>query len=203
MTTEEFWRKGWSLLRRATVDKKHAFNTATYATVTERPGAGGRKVLTPAVRTLVLRKADSDRGALTAYTDTRSDKVSQLDLTTDSAWCFWDRKSSVQFRASGPTSVLVPEEAGTNFKQLPKHSRKAYATIAGPGTPLLSAGDGLPEDWESRPLAATDYASGNFTLLTTTILEADLLLLARDGHRRLKAIRSGATAPWNFRWVVP
>ncbi|MTB51031.1 hypothetical protein [Lewinella sp. W8] len=193
-TPEELWRACWKLLNRARADKKHPYATPVVSSV----DAEGL----PSSRVLVLRTCEESAGWLEGYTDRRSAKAGHLHHPeAQFSWLFWDPKKQLQLRARGRTEFLPAEISSATFDQLPKHSRKAYATPEAPGTPLAEAGDGLPDDWDSRDLSATDYARDNFGIFRTTIETADILYLNRDGHRRVSAQR--APEGWDFRWVVP
>ncbi|MEM9260806.1 MAG: hypothetical protein AAGA62_14255, partial [Bacteroidota bacterium] len=85
--------------------------------------------------------------------------------------------------------------------KLPKHSRKAYATLQPPGALLSKPEGGLPPDWEERTLAETEYAATNFGVLRTTLQRAEVLRLGRNGHLRLRAIRQNEN--WKLDWIVP
>jgi pyridoxine/pyridoxamine 5'-phosphate oxidase len=193
-TPEDLWKAGWKLLARARADKKHAYATPAVSSVDEQGF--------PTSRVLVLRNCDSSTCFLEGYTDRRAAKALHLRGTSPQfSWLFWDPKKQLQFRARGRTKLLPREVSAARFDQLPKHSRKAYATPAAPGSPLLVAGDGLPQNWPNLELGETDYARENFAIFRTEIEEADLLLLNRSGHRRVSVVKQ--RGGWTFRWIVP
>jgi pyridoxine/pyridoxamine 5'-phosphate oxidase len=192
---DDLWEATWRLLHRGQSDPKSAYSTPVVATVSPE----GK----PHSRTLVLRKALKDQGQLWCYTDRRSQKA--IDLTGERAcmsWTFWDRKQKIQLNASGPTTWLDTELATERFRQLPKHSRKSYATLAAPGRPLPAYSDGLPVDWDQREVSETDYASEHFGILCTTLDRMEILQLRREGHRRMLAERREG-GEWLFSWIVP
>lgn len=194
-TLDDFWENAWALLLRGQSDAKSAYSTPVVATVSP----DGK----PHSRTLVLRKALKQSGELWCYTDRRSQKA--IDLAGEPAymsWTFWDRKRNIQINASGPTTWLSTNIANERFQQLPKHSRKSYATLAAPGRLLPGGSDGLPDDWEQRKAAETDYAGVHFGILCTRLDRMDILQLSREGHRRMLAERSG-NEDWAFSWIVP
>ena len=197
------WSKAWSLLGRATVDKKHAFATPTLATVTQPAGDAPQSVA-PRLRTVVLRKVSLDRRTLLAYTDARSQKVDDVRrFSPYTSWCFWDKRSQLQVVCTGLTTIADSKESAQRFDELPKHSRKAYATLSKPGHPVDTARDGLPEDWEQLTVEQTAYARDNFTLLRTEVTLVEILSLSRDGHRRLRAEYDDVGSTWVFSWIVP
>ena len=205
-STPELWDAVWRLLTRATADKKHAYSTPVLATVMHSLSEpGGESIHAPRLRTVVLRAANRQSRLLTAYTDRRSQKVKDLDGTRQHlAWCFWDKRSRIQFTGYGPTSQITGPESHQIFDGLPKHSRKAYATLSSPGSTLGMDGvRALPDTWEDLDLQATGYARDNFCVLRTELWKAEVLRLSRSGHQRLRAEYDRAAGRWVFTWVVP
>lgn len=192
---DDLWEAAWMLLHRGQSDPKSAYATPVVATVS--PSGN------PHSRTLVLRKAFKEKGELWCYTDRRSQKA--VDLAEGSgvmSWTFWDPKKKVQLNASGSTAWLSTKTSQERFQQLPKHSRKAYATLAAPGRPVTDYTDGLPENWEDRDKADTDYAAEHFGILCTTLDRVEILRLRREGHQRMLATRN-TDGDWSFSWIVP
>ncbi|NJC24760.1 PNPOx family protein [Neolewinella antarctica] len=200
----DLWQSAWKLLARATVDKKHGFATGTLSTVAKETGADSLNSYVPKSRTVVLRKVDLTAGTLLAYTDARSAKINHLEAVSSLAtWCLWDKRSSIQFTGTGTVGVQHGETAMARYRELPKHARKAYATLSAPGSPADRPTDGLPANWDDREKADTDYAARNFTILETTLFTVDILQLSREGHRRLRATREIGGKDWFFTWVTP
>lgn len=196
-----FFERAWTLLRRGAVDKRHGFSLGTFTTMAP---AGSYLPSVPCSRTVVVRTVDSTTGTITCYTDVRSRKVDQLSSNPNAAWCLWDKRSNMQISAYGPVTIAHDETTRQQYLSLPKHSRKAYATLTAPGTAVTTGSrNGLPEDWEDVDLKATDYGAEHFAVLTTHLLSMDILELGRHGHRRLKASRDTITGDWSLTWVVP
>jgi len=191
----DLWEGAWSLLLRGQSDPKSAFATPVVATVS--PDG------VPHSRTLVLRKALKEKGELWCYTDRRSQKA--IDLSEGSeimSWTFWDPKKKIQVNAIGTTRWLDKEICDERFRQLPKHSRKSYASLLAPGRVVKEYTDGLPENWQQRDLSETDYAKENFGILSTRIEQMIILQLRREGHRRMLAERI-KDSKWQFIWLIP
>lgn len=192
---EKLWKKGWELLKRGAVDKSHDFNLAVLCSVNAS--------LHPRSRTLVLRKALKAEGELWCYTDKRSEKAIDVNAGRDTlSWTFWSPRHKIQFTGSGKSHWHGAKESQQLFAGLPRHSRKAYATLSAPGSPAAERSSGLPADWEERSLAATDYAAVNFGVLITHLTEVEILFLSRDGHQRLSAKRQPFRT-WELQWLVP
>lgn len=200
----ELWNLAWSQLHQATLDKEHEFSNGTISTISKSGVSGGRALLVPASRTVVLRKCDRKKATLTAYTDKRSAKVRELEESGFRlAWCFWAKELSLQISGWGEVIIDDSQKVRTRFAQLPKHSRKAYATTLAPGSELHSAGDGLPENWEALDVEETEYAANNFSVLETRMMEMDILSLSRKGHKRLHGVRDRTSDEWDLTWIVP
>lgn len=192
---EKLWEKAWRLLEQAQKDSKHAFATPVIATVS--PSG------TPRSRTVILRKADKHNKQLWCYTDRRSIKAQHIAAGNEVlSWTFWAPDQQLQFNCEGKTTWLPEEEAQEIFSTLPKHSRKAYATLAPPGSAQAEASDGLPKDWSARSLDETDETKAFFGVLVTHLIRAEVLQLDRQGHQRLIAQRT-SREDWRFGWLVP
>ncbi len=189
----DLWEAAWKQLGRAVHDKRHPFRTPVFCT-TALDGS-------PHARTLVLRKL-LGQAELWCYTDIRSDKVKEIAQCASVQWLFWNPGSQIQLALHGQAKLLDAEQAAAIFHQLPKHSRKTYATLAAPATPLAAAGDGLPPQWETAELGATNYAEENFCVIVCKLEKADILSLSRAGHRRLSARRE-KEGSWKWQWIVP
>lgn len=189
------WHNAWELLKQATENGKHPFSTPVIATSDHQNR--------PFTRTVVLRKVLPTAGELWCYTDRRSAKAKHLaEGSPYVSWTFWSPDQQLQINCSGPAHWLPEDEAKAVFTALPRHSRKAYASLAAPGTPQATASDGLPDDWTDRSVEQTDYAANNFGILSTKVTRSEVLQLRREGHRRLLAIRNENDV-WQFSWVVP
>jgi|GEM_PF-2109162 len=194
-TLDDLWEIAWKLLHRGQSDPKSAFSTPVVATVS--------KLGIPRTRTLVLRRAIRESGELWCFTDRRSRKATELTNAPGyMSWTFWDRKKKIQVCAGGPATWTDTKIADERFHQLPKHSRKSYATISPPGTVVDDYSNGLPDDWAKRPTNDTDYAAENFGILTTRLETVEILHLRREGHQRMQAIRK-ENEGWLFNWLIP
>ena len=193
ITQQSLWKQVWDELNNACRGNEHRFATPALANL----DASGHL----RQRTVVLRKADPAAGELHFYTDRRSPKARAVNMGLPFGWLFWDPASQLQIRATGIPRWADSELAAERYASLPKHSRKAYATLSAPGTKKDEAGDGLPDNWVQRTLDDTDYARENFGIVITHLNEVEILRLDREGNLRLLAHRS--TADWSFGWIVP
>ncbi|MGB3800137.1 MAG: hypothetical protein WA952_10010 [Lewinella sp.] len=193
-TLPALWTQSWALLNRAANTGDGSFATPSVTSV------ASLRVARP--RIVVLRGADDGLHQLTCYTDRRSVKVDHLNRGSEFSWLAWDPEAKIQFIGGGPTTWASEETHREIFSELPKHSRKAYATITAPGTPLPNAGTGLPDDWEEMDEKDTDYVLSNFGVLTTQLRWAEVLKLDRSGNTRLAAARQD-DGQWSFTYIVP
>jgi len=118
------------------------------------------------------------------------------------AWTFWAPKPQIQVNVSGSARWLAEQPAKELLLTKPQHSRKAYATLSAPGHPQTTADSGLPENWDDRSLAETNYAAKNFGVLVTDMSSMEILKLSRDGHQRLLGTIDSAKE-WHLDWLIP
>ncbi|WP_264758996.1 pyridoxamine 5'-phosphate oxidase family protein [Neolewinella maritima] len=193
ITSLTLWTQAWRLIKEGAARTDHSYSLVAMANC----GAQG----IPRQRTVVLRNADEGSATLYTYTDRRSVKASELRQHNVLSYLFWDADSRIQFTGHGPTHWLPEEEARALFDTLPKHSRKAYATVQPPATPIDRPQDGLPDDWPTRAITDTDYAAGHFGVLVTELQYAEVLRLDREHNLRLSGVRTGAE--WTLTWLIP
>ena len=155
------------LLRRATRDRRSSLRNVSLATV---EASGG-----PRLRTLVLRGVGEGGETFDFWTDTRSSKVSEIAANPRVALLFWDGRS-IQLRAEGRATIAAArddESVARTLASLQDHALTDYASRSGPG--------GAPAG-EAADLRAE--ASRFFARIRVETERMDLLLLAREGHRR-------------------
>lgn len=171
----DLWSDTWSRLRRATVDRKHAFRWATLAT----PG--------PDARTVVLRAASPE--ALVCHSDARARKL-RLSEGDEAAWCFFDRRALLQVRIRGPiTAHRDGLEHHTAWSALSPRAKEAYGPDLAPGTPRE---DAVPVGHTADPQ--------RFAVLVVRPRRVDVLRLG-ELHTRAVWTREGDA--WSGTFVVP
>ena len=194
--TPALWQLAWQLLETAARSGDGGFALPVIAT-------SGPKGNGPRGRIVVLRGAEREASTLSFYTDRRSLKIEQLAANPSIAWTFWDAERRLQCCAGGTARIVPDHTRDAIFADLPKHGRRAYATLQPPGTPLSGPASGLPADWDDRDADETRYARQHFAIVRTELLWADILQLDREGNTRLSAVREAADLPWSFTYVVP
>lgn len=191
---DDFQRQAWNLLFRATIEHNSPLRTPALATT---DGRG-----TPRVRTVVLRKSDTEKRSLYYFTDIRSEKCRELKQQPKASALFWDPKRRIQLRCTGQIDIRHGDDEATAFwNDISKHGRKAYATQHAPGTPLEACSTGLPDNWSDQGLAETDIYRENFALLEHQIDVVDALHLEREGHQRAEF--HWESDQWRRSWLVP
>jgi len=187
-------RQAWNLLFRATVEHHSPMRTPVLAT------SGNQGY--PHVRTVVLRKSDTEKRSLYYFTDIRSDKCRELNHQPRASALFWDPKRHFQLRCSGQITIHHQDDIAAAFWQdISKHGRKAYATQRPPGTPLTEYSTGLPDNWSEQNLPETEAYWDNFALLVHQIDFMDALHLEREGHQRARFFWENDQ--WKSTWLVP
>lgn len=170
-------KRVWQELQRATQDRHHEWRTPVLTSV----GLEGALQ----ARTLVLRHVDVASWQLTFYTDSRSNKVLELQKNAQATVVFWSKRLGWQIRLQSSVTVLTEgvavTEAWSRLYQSP--SAGDYLSAAAPGSPLHLQADN-PGQSKCHHLA----------LLSAQVTDLDWLELAQSGHRR--ALMTPTTLDW-------
>lgn len=193
---ENLWQMAWHELHFANQNRNHPFRTAVVSTSNQNGF--------PNARTVVMREAKQADSSLLLYTDSRSQKVTDWQSNQQLHWLFWHTQLQLQIGGRGLVKRLDRSEEVAIFNELPKYSRKSYATLSAPAQQQTNYTDGLPNNWSSLQLEETNYAVNNFAVFKTTLVEVDILLLNRDsGHQRMRAQRDQNDDLWALNWITP
>jgi len=124
----------------------------------------------PQLRSLILREVSP--WLITAYTDSRSPKVGELQAHTRAKLLFWDAHRRWQLRCSAQTNVMFAGERVDNV----------WSGIAG----TASAQDYLTQQPPGAEIDKTIHYADTpaLALLDFKIESIDWLQLSRDGHTR-------------------
>lgn len=171
----------WSRLDAGVREDHHAFRNAYVATACDDG--------TPALRTVVLRRADRARQTIDFHTDARSDKVSQLRGLPQVTWLFWDASDKVQARLHSTATLHTDDAvADEEWAKLSERTQSTYRTTRPPGDAL----DAMPR---KPPTAGTGRE--HFMVVRCAVYGIDWLCLHPEGHRRAQFHDDRAT------WVAP
>ena len=144
--------------------KKHAFRFFTLATI----ASDGR----PNVRTVVLRNFNPKDISFTIYTDSRSQKLQELEQDKRAQLLFYDPKRMLQI----VVSVVLLENINENkiYDDIPEHSKKDYSSIIIPGSKINS-----PDKLQFN------FSKGFFSKLIFKAETIEYLRLKRPNHLRV------------------
>ena len=143
--------------------KKHAFRFFTLATIS----SDGR----PHVRTVVLRNFNPKDISFTIYTDSRSQKLQELEQDKRAQLLFYDPKRMLQIIVS----VVLLENINEDkiYNDIPEHSKKDYSSIIIPGSKINS-----PDKLQFN------FSKGFFSKLIFKAETIEYLRLKRPNHLR-------------------
>lgn len=190
MDLNEIFRAIWLKLSDAVRSPTTAWRLPVLATVSEDG---------PDLRTVVLRDLDADSWTLTAYTDLRSAKASQLTANPQVSWLFYCPDERIQLRAYGVAAIATSgPEVETAWDAMPAFSRQNYLLQEPPGTTA-----------DTRVVVgslngnAADFAAGisNFAVLSCDLSE--LVWLSVDGQRQVSAVFKQTPEGVTSAWRVP
>ncbi|MEM6398012.1 MAG: hypothetical protein AAF741_16800 [Bacteroidota bacterium] len=184
----------WSTLTRATTQRRHEWRT---------PVMGNTDGDYARMRTIVLRKSDTQSRSLRFYTDKRSAKWPMVKNGGTFSLLFWDSRHALQAQMIGKPVVLDRDATDHIWSSMPVHSRSSYATKAAPGSQLKSAKNGLPEGYFDMEPSETEYAKPHFGVFEIVVDWFEVLQLKRGGHRRAKFTWRASKERWMGEWIVP
>lgn len=192
MDADTLWNNTWTTLEKASSDKNHDFNTAVIGSYNEKLGTD--------LRTVVLRKAIPESQELWFYTDNRSDKMRELNLSHKTSWLFYDKHKKIQLRFYGESNAcMLTDETLEIWNNLSFNGKLAYLAEPGPGTSTVKPNDGLDNVNDCEDATKKGYA--HFTIIKTSVFKLDWLQLAAEGHRRIGYQRDGNK--WLSDWLIP
>ena len=146
----------------------------------------------PAIRTVVLRNADSYQRTLTFFSDSRAQKIAELAAKPQIAFLFFDPRDQIQIRASGVATIHRMDAVSVSeWNQLPDSSRLNYSTEMAPGTPIPTP-DQNPTDTSGR---------AHFAVVIANIQHIDWLQLSSPFHHRAEFVFE--SGQWRGRWIAP
>lgn len=144
----------------------------------------------PNGRILVLRTADPMAWQATLHTDSRAEKVSELELCDAAMLVFYDHQAGFQLRLKGTIGRSTDNAArGAIWAELPPSNRPNYRASLPTGSTINAAGDGIDP-------AASQSGYDNFDVLTFSAGTADILQLSRSGNRRYRLDITLGTGNW-------
>ncbi len=159
----------WRELSRAASERGHERRTPVLATA----ALDSQGAVQADARTVVLREVDTENRQLSIYTDSRAQKVGQLQQQPDAVLVFWSKQLGWQIRCR--LSCEIEEEG------LAVSSRWAQIKLTAAAQDYLAPlAPGQAIGTEAPVLARREH----FALLSARVMGIDWLELHADGHRR-------------------
>lgn len=184
MTLAEAWNRVLDLVNEAVNGSGHPFRYVTLATVD--------KTNSPRQRTVVLRDFSREK-IFTVYTDSRSDKVSEILENDTVSLLFYDDKIKLQLRVSGSASIVkAGEEYKRNWDSRGSKSPHSYTSVIPPGTEITSPQEAFEWHLEGTP---------NFCLINIEAERMEFLQL--DGVRHIRGEKIISVEDEKVRWIAP
>ena len=152
-------------LSSALVHKKHSFRHFTLTTLSLDGG--------PHSRMVVLRDFDPEKLTFSIYTDSRSEKIKELNKDSRAEFLFYDRNQLLQLAVKVNLIDIIPSEE--KFYNLPDSYKKDYCIIHQPGTPIKGPGE-----------VCYDFDKGYLIELNFEAVQLEYLKLKRPNHLRAK-----------------
>ncbi|MFC4870640.1 pyridoxamine 5'-phosphate oxidase family protein [Negadavirga shengliensis] len=171
-------------LRKGVTEDRHPFRLVSFAS----QSANG-----PDVRCVVLREVDEHLG-LYIFTDSRSNKIGQLNKNEQVALLFYHPEKRTQIRIKGTVSLHHQDRPSKTFwATLDRPSQQGYHQIAAPGTTISKPEEAY--EWDIH------LADCHFMVIR--VLPHEIWALQLDGHTHVRAkfVRQGET--WTKTWMAP
>ena len=165
MMLDSILRDAKKQLSSALIHKKHSFRYFTFTTLSLDGG--------PHSRTVVLRGFDPKKLTFSIYTDSRSEKIKELNKDSRAEFLFYDSKQLLQLAVKVHLIDIIPSEE--KFYNLPDSSKKDYCVFQQPGTPIKG-----PEG------VYYDFDKGYLIELNFEAVQLEYLKLKRPNHIRAK-----------------
>ena len=195
-TLEDIEKDCWVRLLNGAVKSRDPLHTPAVANLQE-------EVI--AIRTVVLRAANTINKELTFHTDVRSLKWNNLKKNAETTWHFYDANARVQIRASG-TATLHHNDllADVAWIKTNASSRKTYLSFDAPSTKSLVPSSGLlPEfDGENPSLEISEMGRKNFGVVVTKINWVEWLWLNSKGNMRAE-FKYNKEEIIQANWLIP
>jgi pyridoxamine 5'-phosphate oxidase len=157
------------------------------------------------MRTVVLRKVDTEEKKLSFHTDIRSGKWKELKTDEHISWVFYSPAGRIQIRLRGAAALhhddAIADEA---WNKSTMSSRKIYSGEQGPSSFAASPVSGLPEKFETADPTPEESEAGrkNFGIVITEVNRMEWLWLNSAGHCRA-SFNYNKEVSFAASWLVP
>jgi len=171
----------WQMLGRGAADKKDAFQSLYLSTF------DGER---PSTRTVILRIFLHENRALVCHSDTRAQKIKEIQAFPQVCWMGWHPKNKVQLRMYGEAEVhLSGSFHESEWEKLSGSSRLNYSSLRPPATPISEAKAGWESYTSYEALQEGEDSEAwkkHFAVIRMPIKEIDYLRLERGKHMRAR-----------------
>jgi pyridoxamine 5'-phosphate oxidase len=182
-TPSEIWQSIVHELHRGALDPKHPFRYANLGTI----GKSG-----PEVRRVVIRSVSQELDFV-VYTDSRSEKVSELTSNPISTLHFYHAQKRVQIRVKTKVETHQQDALAKDFwNRVQGEAQKAYTSTLAPSTPISTPNQGF--DWP-------EVMDDRFFMVLKFVPES-IEALQLNGLRHLRILFSKSES-WEGQWLVP
>lgn len=188
----------WQSLEGGAAVNKHPWSIGCVMTIKKTDDDS----LCPSGRTVVLRRCDAVARTVDFYTDVRSAKVEEIELSEGAlCWLFYEPSTRIQLRLQGNATVVNDHRADVAWEAVTLQSRSEYLSADPPGKQVWSQ---QPPSTADRFLDQSDSEVGreNFRLIRTQVHSVDWLYLRQGGHVRA-SLTYGAKGRAEVSWLVP
>jgi len=185
-----------NLLSRGVKDRKSCFHYTMLSTINNK---------TPECRTVILRNFNKDIFELNIHSDSRSEKINQIEINNNVSCLFYDDKKKIQIRING--LAKIERSYQPSWQKLSNWSRRCYLSENKPGTEVTKPSSGFPDRFVNESPNDRDSAVGlkNFAVIKVMISSIEWLYLASQGHRRaiFKIFREDSYFQVYKKWLIP
>jgi 3-hydroxyisobutyrate dehydrogenase len=188
--------KCWQMLLEGVGDRNNAMHQAVVSNV---------KGNTSIMRTVILRRVDSQTKKLYFHTDYRSLKVADIKETGILSWLFYDQSQRTQIRLSGATIIHHKDEfCKTQWARTPHHSRRSYMFHTSPSTPLTSDDYGMSDKLITfnYTLEESEIGFKHFAVVETSVDWLEWYFTHHTGNKRAEFNFHNAQIK-DANWLMP
>ena len=148
----------------------------------------------PKVRSVILRSADAERGAVSFFTDVRSAKIEEMRHEPRVSLVGYDADAGFQIRLEGKATIDAegPEKA-VAWAACRSHTRALFRHPLPSGTPINAPAEAAPADDVD--------GERHFAVIVVSIVRIGWLDISRPLHVHALFQRDGCD--WRGGWVSP
>jgi pyridoxamine 5'-phosphate oxidase len=148
----------------------------------------------PKVRSVILRSADAERGAVSFSTDLRSAKIKEMRRQPRVSLIGYDADAGFQIRLEGKATIdKEGRKKAAAWAACRSHSRTLFQHTLPSGTPIAAPPEAAPAD--------DGDGERHFAVVAVSIIRIDWLDISGPVHLRAVFQRDGCD--WRGGWVVP